>query len=109
MIGGNMRSLKFPALLASVGTMVSCAPKASVQQAGSPEKRLIARIHPSGFAQSHDTYNGMGTGSDGKVYYVLCSELPDVGARMYVYDPASGKSDFLGDLTEAAGEKGMNA
>jgi hypothetical protein len=74
-----------------------------------PSRRLIARVHPSGFPQSHDTYNGMGTGSDGRIYYVLCSELPDVGARMYVLDPATAKVEFLGDLTEASGEKGTNA
>src|SRR5690349_7707399 len=64
-----------------------------------PSRRLIARVHPSGFPQSHDTYNGMGTGSDGRIYYVLCSELPDVGARMYALDPATAKVELLGDLT----------
>src|SRR3954453_20176620 len=70
---------------------------------------LTARIHPSGFPQSHDTYNAMGTGSDGRIYYVLCSALPDVGARMYSYDPASGKIELLGDLTDACGETGSDA
>jgi hypothetical protein len=77
--------------------------------AADPPKRLVARIHESGFAHSHDTYNGMGTASDGRIYYVLCSELPDVAARMYVFDPARGKTELLGDLTEASGEKGLNA
>ncbi|HNV00746.1 MAG TPA: hypothetical protein PKK20_12475, partial [Verrucomicrobiota bacterium] len=36
--------------------------------------RLIARIHDSGFPQGHDTYNGMLAASDGRIYYVLCSE-----------------------------------
>ena len=70
---------------------------------------LTARIHPSGFPQSHDTYNAMGTGSDGRIYYVLCSALPDVGARMYSFDPIPGKIEQLGDLTEACGETGLNA
>lgn len=72
-------------------------------------KQLTAAIHDSGFAQSHDTYNGMGAASDGRIYYVLCSELPDVAGRMYSYDPSSGKTQFLGDLTEAAGEKALHA
>ncbi len=72
-------------------------------------RRLTARILESGFPQSHDTYNGMGAGSDGRIYYVLCSELADVGARMYAYDPVRKRSELLGDLTEAAGEKGLNA
>ncbi len=71
-------------------------------------QRFIARIHPSGFSQAHDTYNGMAVASDGRVYYVLCSELPNVGARMYSFDPRQDKTEFLGDLSEASGEKGMN-
>lgn len=90
--------------------IISIALVVAVTAFGSePARRIVARIHPSDFPRSHDTYNGMGTASDGRIYYVLCSELPDVGARMYAYDPARGKTDFLGDLTEASGEKGMNA
>ena len=71
--------------------------------------KLIARTYDSGFALSHDTYNGMGTGSDGKIYYVLCSESYEIGAQMYSYDPAADKIQHLGDLTEACGEKGLKA
>lgn len=69
------------------------------------EAKLVARVHDSGFAQAHDTYNGMGTGSDGRIYYVLSSERFDIGARMYCYDPVADKIEFLGDITEACGEK----
>jgi hypothetical protein len=67
--------------------------------------KLVARIHDSGFAQAHDTYNGMGTGSDGRIYYVLSSPLHDIGAKMFCYDPAADKVEPLGDITEACGEK----
>jgi hypothetical protein len=73
--------------------------------ANTPDK-LIARTFNSGFALAHDTYNGMGTGSDGKIYYVLSSESHETGAQMYRYDPASDAIEHLGDLTEACGEKG---
>ena len=69
--------------------------------------RLTARTYNSGFELAHDTYNGMGTGSDGKIYYVLSSESYEVGARMYCYDPATDKISYCGDLTEACGEKGL--
>jgi hypothetical protein len=84
---------------------------ASSPATGKPElpKKLIARIYDSGFAQSHDTYNGMGVGSDGKVYYVLCSESAGVAGRMCSLDPGTGRVKQLGDLTEVSGEKGMNA
>ena len=71
--------------------------------------QLKARTYNSGFAQAHDTYNGMGTGSDGRIYYVLSSESIDVGAQMYCFDPKSKSIRLLGDLTEACGEKGLKA
>jgi len=82
---------------------------ASAADAPPSAGRLTARIHDSGFALAHDTYNGMGTASDGRVYYVLCSETFEVGAKMYAYDPAADAIRFLGDLTEACGEAGQKA
>jgi len=73
------------------------------------ENRLVAHIHDSGFPWAHDTYNGMGTGSDGKIYYVLCAESYKIGAQMYAYDPTQDRIQHLGDLTEACGEKGTKA
>lgn len=73
-----------------------------------PAKKLTARIFDSNFPEGHDTYNGMGTGSDGKIYYVLSAEPHDIGGRMFVYDPKADKVSFVGDLTEACGEKGKN-
>jgi len=71
--------------------------------------RLIARTYNSGFELAHDTYNGMGAGSDGRIYYVLSSESFETGAKMYCYDPAADGIRHLGDLTEACGEKGLKA
>jgi len=70
-----------------------------------PPAQLVARTYNSGFELAHDTYNGMGVGSDGRIYYVLSSESYETGAQMYCYDPATGKIKHLGDLTEACGEK----
>lgn len=72
-------------------------------------RKLVARTYNSGFKLAHDTYNGMGCASDGKIYYVLSSEAHDTAAQMYSFDPASQKIKHLGDLTEACGEKGMQA
>jgi hypothetical protein len=71
--------------------------------------RLIARTYNSGFELAHDTYNGLSTASDGKIYYVLSSESYQTGAQMYVYDPATDRIRHLGDITEACGEKGRNS
>lgn len=73
------------------------------------EGKLTARALNSDFPLAHDTYNGIACASDGKIYYVLCTESIDTGAQMYSYDPAADKVQHLGDLTEAAGEKGMKA
>src|SRR5512140_1196295 len=66
-------------------------------------KKLIAHTYNSGFAEAHDTYNGMGVGSDGKIYYVLSSESYDVAAQMYAFDPKTRKIQHCGDFTEACG------
>ncbi|MBM3881919.1 MAG: hypothetical protein FJ387_19705 [Verrucomicrobia bacterium] len=67
---------------------------------------MVGQPYHSGFADAHDTYNGMGTGSDGKIYYVLSSERYDVGAQVFAFDPRTRQIQPLGDLTEACGEKG---
>jgi hypothetical protein len=72
-------------------------------------RKIIAKTYNSGFALGHDSYNGMGTGSDGRIYYVLSSENIDQGAKMFCLDPKTQKISELGDLTEACGEKGLKA
>jgi hypothetical protein len=69
-------------------------------------KRLIARTYNSGFELAHDTYNGLSTASDGKIYYVQSSESYKIGGQVYCYDPATDKIKHLGDLTDACGEEG---
>lgn len=70
---------------------------------------LKAQTHNSGFPIGHDTYNGLSATSDGRIYYVLSTEGFDVGARMFVFDPATGKIRDVGGLTEACGEQGRKA
>jgi hypothetical protein len=111
----------------TVTTNATCEPRAAILvwlllltvpipvQAGPPSAfagppgALRAETHNSRFAQAHDTYNGLSAASDGKIYYVLSTELFDVGARVFVFDPATRKIRDLGDLTEACGEKGRKA
>lgn len=94
-------------LCLSVGLLLSLGLAPAATPAGS--QRLTARTYDSHFPLSHDTYNAMGTGSDGKIYYVLCTESIDVGAQMFRFDPATRAITALGDLTEACGEKGLKA
>jgi hypothetical protein len=95
-------------LCAALAVLSSCGALAGSSDPQSPP-RLVAQAYDSGFELSHDTYNGMGTGSDGKTYYVLSSEKFDVAGQMYSYNPATDKVQHLGDLTEACGEKGLKA
>ena len=74
-----------------------------------PGRKLVARTYNSGFPEGHDSYNSMGTGSDGKIYYVLSSESYDVGGKMFCFDPKTKKTRCVGDITEACGEKGLRA
>ncbi|MDR3718861.1 MAG: hypothetical protein P4K98_08665 [Bryobacteraceae bacterium] len=71
--------------------------------------RIAATVHDSGLALSHDSYNAISTASDGRIYYVLSTESIDIGAQMYVFDPATQTISHLGDLTEACGEKGARS
>jgi hypothetical protein len=72
-------------------------------------KKITAKTYNSGFALGHDSYNAMGTGSDGRIYYVLSSDDIDQGAKMFCFDPKTMQIKELGDLTEACGEKGSKA
>lgn len=95
--------------------LVSCGGASAPEQAASEDapantpSKLIAKVYDSEFPYAHDTYNGMGTGSDGRIYYVLSSEQIDVAAQMRSFDPSTGRIEKLGDLTEASGEKGRKA
>ena len=84
----------------------SHGPLATAGEPSAAGPTLRARIHDSGFPEGHDTYNGMGTGSDGRIYYVLSTESIDVGARMFAYDPRTDRIKAVGDLTAACGEAG---
>jgi hypothetical protein len=66
----------------------------------------VANTYNSGFALAHDTYNGLSRASDGKIYYVLCTESHDHGGQMFVFDPATKKTRLVADLTEVCGESG---
>lgn len=74
----------------------------------SETSELTAKTYYSGFAQAHDTYNGIAAASDGKIYYILSSDQYNIGGHMFVYDPSTDTIKFLGDLTEICGEKGRN-
>jgi hypothetical protein len=95
-----------PAVLTLLLALGACTkPAAPPAAAPAGPTKLIAKTYNSGFQFAHDTYNGMACASDGKIYYVLSSEKADVAAQMHVYDPATDKTKFVGDLTEACGEK----
>lgn len=70
---------------------------------------IIAKPYYSGFEQAHDTYNALSAASDGRIYYVLSSELLEVGGKFCAYDPITDKTELIADLTEACGEKDLKA
>ncbi len=64
-----------------------------------PARKLVAHTYNSGFADAHDTYNGMGCASNGRIYYVLSSERHDVGAQMFSFDPQTRTIQRVADVT----------
>jgi len=93
--------------LALVGSQQPATQRQAANASGNG--RLLARIYNSGFDLAHDSYNGISSASDGKIYYVLSSQTIDVGAQIYSFDPTTEKIRHLGDLTEVCGEKGLKA
>ena len=107
-----MRILRLFLAAACIGLFITSCNQKPVRDSEDPVQsasgsKITATVYNSGFEHSHDTYNGLSTASDGKVYYVLCSELMDVAGQMYSLDPKTGQTEHLGDLTEMAGEKDM--
>jgi len=114
-MGGKMKTktiawklMLFAGLLAMMGCQTQ-APQRKAQPASTPTRILHARFYNSGFKLADDNYNACFYASNGKVYYVLASGSVKTGAQMFSFDPATGKIDHVGDLTAAAGEKGMHA
>jgi hypothetical protein len=99
-------TILIPALVVT-GCRQAAQPQAGARVVSTPDARIIATVYNSGFEQAHDTYNGISSASDGKIYYVLCSQLMDIAGQMYSFDPGTGKIEHLGDLTEICGEKDM--
>ncbi len=104
----------FRVLLASLSTglvLMNCTqavqPKAEAPLASTPDAKITATVYNSGFEHAHDTYNGLSSASDGNIYYVLCSTTMEEAGKMYCLDTKTNKTEFLGDLTEICGEKGM--
>jgi hypothetical protein len=107
-----MRQIRlFIAFVYIIFTITSCnqpiPQQAEPALQSTPDAKITATVYNSGFEHAHDTYNGISTASDGKVYYVLCSQLMDVAGQMYSFDPKSGSIEHLGDLTEICGEKDL--
>jgi hypothetical protein len=102
-----LASCLLPTLL--LAALVSAQPLVVPDGQAYTGRRIIAKTYNSQFALGHDSYNGMGTGSDGRIYYVLSSENLDQGARMFRLDPKTQQITDLADLTEACGEKGLKA
>ena len=90
-----------------MGTVTVVAVLATGHGSAASAPRLVARIYDSGFADAHHTYNSMGVGSDGRLYYVLSSKPHDVAAQMFVLDPGASRPRHLADLDEATGHKGQ--
>ncbi len=100
---------KWTCFLSLVGVPLVLLSAATGADESAAPRKLIAQTHDSGFAEGHDTYNGLSSASDGRIYYVLSTERHDLGARMFVFDPATQKIRCVGDLTTACGEAGRKA
>jgi hypothetical protein len=75
-------------LAAALPGWTGCArPPAEPARAEGALTRIAARTFDSPVSFSSHTCNAIGTASDGRIYYVLSSNLLDTGGQMYAYDP----------------------
>ena len=81
---------------------------ACVSQPGPTPEPLVAKHYYSGFDLANNTYNAISAASDGRIYYVLSSKSIEKGGQVYVYDPETDQIEFLADLTDICGEKGLH-
>jgi hypothetical protein len=108
-----MKVLRFILPVLFIGFVLTNCKQANTEEVetsgvSTPDALITATVYNSGFDIAHDTYNGLSSASDGKIYYVLCSEKIDVGGQMYSFDPKTDEIEHLGDLTEICGEEDMN-
>jgi hypothetical protein len=106
----KLRQLLFSIIipgLVMTGCRQAIKPVVEAPVDSTPDAKLVATVYNSGFKDAHDTYNGLSSASDGKIYYVLCSQLIDVAGQMFSFDPKTGTIEHLGDLSEICGEKDM--
>jgi hypothetical protein len=101
--------LRTAAVILSLLGLVGCGGSEGRKVSANTGHKLVAKIHNSGFANAHDSYNSISSASDGKIYYVLSSEAFNIAAQMYSFDPATQKIEHLADLNEACGEKDAKA
>jgi hypothetical protein len=67
---------------------------------------IPARLHASDFQRSDSNFYSLTCGSDGRVYFTLCTHSIDHYARMYRYDPNHDALTLLGDMGHITGEAG---
>jgi hypothetical protein len=54
------------------------------------------------FTLARNTSNGLSSASEGKIDYVLSTARFDAGARMFAFDPSTGRIRDLGDMISFA-------
>lgn len=72
-------------------------------------KKIIAKIHPSGFWMSDSNFYSLNILSDGEVYYTLCSHNIDTHGRIYRYNPKTDTVALFADLGEVTGDAGKKS
>jgi len=71
-------------------------------------KTIDVTLHPAGYALADSNFNSLSV-LDGYVYYTLSSHDIDHHGRVFRYDPAANKTEFLCDLGDATGDASKKA
>ena len=67
-------------------------------------KKIIAKLHTSGFSMSDSNFNSLNILKDNNIYYTLCSHNIDTHGRIYKYNPVTDTVDLFTDLGTVTGD-----
>ncbi len=70
------------------------------------DRRIIARLHDSGFSMGDSNFNSMNILEDGNIYYTLCSHDINTHGRVYKYNTETDSINLFADLGKVTGEAG---
>ncbi len=92
-------------LICGQPSLFPAAPTAASATAAQPQQVLAAEVFDAAFLKGDGAWYGLGSASDGRIYYQISSHLIDGYAQFYAFDPVGRRIEHLADMGDVVGEK----